>query len=247
MQDHSTNESGNILFLILIAVVLFAALMFAVTMSERGGEDVNQDNVRVAAAQIIQSGVDLETAILRMRVSKGMNESEISFESPALSAAYVHPGCAADHCRVFMPDGGQISYPRPNPEWLNRAFIGQPHFGQWLYTGTACIPGIGHGADAACNADPRHLELMAILPWLTRDMCVEINKKLSVPLDNGDPPKLIGSGWASGGEEFTGSFGGGETIIDAGNLLFTRPEGCFEGNGNPPAGSYHYYRAILPR
>ena len=96
-------------------------------------------------------------------------------------------------------------------------------------------------------ADPRQLELMAILPWLTRDMCVEINKKLSVPLDNGNPPKLIGSAWASGSEEFTGSFGSGETIIDAGNLLFTRPEACFEGKGNPPAGSYHYYRAILPR
>ncbi|MGZ9108948.1 MAG: hypothetical protein ACXW4B_09035 [Micavibrio sp.] len=246
MQDHSSGESGNILFLILIAVVLFAALIFAVTMSERGGEDVNQDNVRVAAAQIIQSGVDIETAILRLRVSKGLNESEISFETPLLPA-YAHAGCTTDRCRVFMPDGGQISYPRPNPEWLNRAFAGEPHFGGWLYTGTACIPGIGNGADATCNANPQHLELLAVLPWITRDMCVEINEKLSLSPANGDPPQLTGAGWAAGGTEFTGAFGSGETMIDAGNLLFARPEGCFEGSGTPPAGSYHYYRAILAR
>ena len=244
----NSGESGNVLFLILIAVVLFAALSFAITMSNRSGSDVNTDMVRVAASQIIQSGIDIEAGVLRLRVSQAVSDADISFENPMLED-YENPGCTRDQCRVFSPTGGQISYNKPHPEWLNRKFSTEPSFGEWLYTGTSCIPGQGTGNDAGCAGHPEQLELLAVLPYLTREICIELNKKLGVPLQpDGSPPQIAGSAWAGGGAaKFIGSYGNGEAVIDPGNILFGQPEGCFESNGTPPAGSYHFFRVVVAR
>lgn len=234
------------MFLILIAVVLFAALSFALTMSSRSGDNVNQDNVRVAASQIIQSGVDIDAGVLRLRVSQATGDADISFENDMLDD-YENPGCTMDQCKVFNPTGGQISYNKPQPEWLNHVFSAQGHFGDWLYTGTACVPGQGSGNDATCATNPDQLDLIAILPYLTRDICVELNKKLGIALDNGNPPKIAGSAWSGTGTKFTGIYANGEAIIDSHNAVFGQAEACFEGNGTPPAGSYHYYRVVVSR
>ncbi len=235
------------MFLILIAVVLFAALTFAVTMSSRSGDNVNDDKVKIAASQITQSGVDMEAAMMRLRISRNIDPSLMSFETDRLTA-YANPGCpvSENECKVFNPVGGQISYNIPNPEWLNRALSAQPSYGDWLYTGTACIPGMGMGNDSSCAGNPDQLELIAMLPWLTREVCVELNKKLGIAQTADTPPKLSGSGWGAS-PEYIGTFANGVALIDTGNVLFAQPEGCFEGAGTPPTGSYHYYRVLIQR
>jgi hypothetical protein len=245
--NRSEDQSGNVLFLILIAVVLFAAVAYAISANERQtGENLGRETARIAASQIIQHGVALEGAVMRMRVGENMGDTDISFETPFMSG-YANPSCTQDECRVFAPSGGQVAYAPPNPDWLNTSFSAQKHFGSWLITGTTCIPGVGKGSDATCGASPEDLEIVAFLPWLTRDICLELDRRLGISLDNGNPPKATGSAWAAAGEEFTGTYGSGQTLIDATNFLFFKPEGCFEGNGTPPAGSFHYYRVLFPR
>jgi hypothetical protein len=75
---------------------------------------------------------------------------------------------------------------------------------------------------------------------------VEINNELGIAQTADTPPKLTGSAWGAGAP-YSGVFNNGVAMIDAGNVLFGQPEGCFEGAGTPPAGSYHYYRVLVQR
>lgn len=241
------NESGNVIFLILIAVVLFAALTFAITMSGRnqGGDDINAEHARMAAARMTQNGVDIEGALMRMKTVRNIPDSQLSFETPALTG-YQNPDCTTNQCHVFLPEGGGVSYNLVDPAWLQKSDSGQNHYGRWIITGTACVPGMGGGSDNSCNADPLNNELIVIIPWIIRDVCVEMNHKLDIPMVNKQPPQLIGSAW-NANPEFVGAYVAGQTIIDSGGALYGKPEGCFEGNGTPPAGTYHYYRVVVAR
>jgi len=68
---------GNILFLILLAVVLFAALSYAVTSSMRGGgRDASSENLQAGAAAISQY-----VALLRIEVQRLMLMNDCKVEN----------------------------------------------------------------------------------------------------------------------------------------------------------------------
>lgn len=110
------NQRGNILFLILLAVVLFAALAYAVTSSMRGGgKDVSSENAQAAAATIMQWFSGLDATVLRMNVSQDIKYEDISFvyDAKAYGGAPVsnymnNSRCTSDTCRVFKPTGGDM-------------------------------------------------------------------------------------------------------------------------------------------
>ena len=77
------SERGNVLFLILIAVALFAALSYAVTQSSRsGGGDAGSETSLVDSAQVTQYPAAVRTAIIRQIVSKNITASQLEFNSP---------------------------------------------------------------------------------------------------------------------------------------------------------------------
>ena len=77
-------EAGNILFLILIAVALFAALSFAITQSTRsGGGSATSEQIALDASQLMQLTSTYRSAITRMKISNGCVDTEISFFSPS--------------------------------------------------------------------------------------------------------------------------------------------------------------------
>ncbi|MGM0422454.1 MAG: hypothetical protein ACQEQL_05060 [Pseudomonadota bacterium] len=87
-------EKGNALFLILIAVALFAALSYAVTQSGRGGGGVDREQALIAASQITQYGAGLRTTLTRMVIT-GSGATDIVFDGT---------GDEAD--QVFHVNGG---------------------------------------------------------------------------------------------------------------------------------------------
>ena len=67
------SESGNVLFLILIAVALFAALSYAVTQSSRSGSsDASSEKSLVSSSVLTEYPAGVRTAIMRMIVSSSI-------------------------------------------------------------------------------------------------------------------------------------------------------------------------------
>lgn len=63
------SQRGNILFLILLAVVLFAALSYAVISTQRGGgKDASDEKASSCAARLLAYGSLLEQTITRMQM-----------------------------------------------------------------------------------------------------------------------------------------------------------------------------------
>ena len=240
-------ESGNVLFLILIAVALFAALSFVVTSSARNsGGTVDGERDVVFTGAVAQYPLMIRAGVLRITTTE--HDTEISFDSPNWShARYQHAPAQPDENNVFHPDGSGVPWQIPDPKWLDSAFSGQPEYGNWLFTSTTCVPGLGIGNDSSCSGNGQSMDLLAILPYIKLSLCKEINKRFRVNTSNGGtPPQDQGDTWDNV-PEFNGQYVPGDSLIDAANVLYSVDAGCFEGNGTPPAGSYHFYTAILNR
>lgn len=79
-----SEENGNVLFLILIAVALFGALSYAVTRTTQGsGSGVDKEKQKLEVAEMQQQVSQIKFAIMRMQ-AQGIDPREISF-SPSAS------------------------------------------------------------------------------------------------------------------------------------------------------------------
>lgn len=109
---------GNALFLILIAVALFAALSYAITQSGRGGNTADKERAVLDAARATQAMGAIQSAIQRM-VLTGTDVSSLQFCSAAAGNCNIS-GDADDFCSsgagcIFAPEGGGVSPPTDLP------------------------------------------------------------------------------------------------------------------------------------
>ena len=81
----SNHSSGNVLFLILIAVVLFAALSYAVTSSSRSSGNVDKEKNELAISNLMQQLTLLDQSIMRLKILNKCTDKEISFENTTVS------------------------------------------------------------------------------------------------------------------------------------------------------------------
>ncbi len=120
MNFRMTHSKGNALFLILIAVALFAALSYAITTSSRsGGRGTSAENARLVAGQIFQYASEMRAAVQRLQLINGCTLEQISFYKagePLHITYYANPNAPADgRCDVFGPDGAGLTYV---PQWM---------------------------------------------------------------------------------------------------------------------------------
>jgi hypothetical protein len=242
------SESGNILFLVLVAVILFGALTYAVSGATRvngsnGG--ISDTNNEIHASQIIQYATYIQSTIERMHVN-GTQDTDFCFDSQAWgNADYNSAACSKPENQVFSAAGGGVLVEKPTPG-IND---GSP----WYIAADVCVPGIGIYQGDDCNADndSSDEDIVMFLPNVSKQICIEINNKLGIQNPGGNPPKAGGNLWNTGMPKFIGAFADG-TVINSGgsgdlSILRRQPYGCVEGNGTPPAGTYHYYHVLLGR
>lgn len=220
------NSKGNVLFLILIAVALFAALSYAVTQSTRGGGNADDETLATEAAQIVQYAASVAVAVDRIMLMGGYAYTEIDSQGPGSD----NTNCTVDDCRVFSTEKYGVSYIAPKEKWLVPD-TGNPNWGEYRIS---YFPVNGVGSTGGTDQ-----ELVWILPALKEDLCIEINESLGVTSGGASPPTAT-SGinltiWYTGGSV------GGNLLTDAGGVLYAQSTGCFEISGG---GEYVFYHVL---
>lgn len=222
------SQKGNALWFILVGIVLLAALTMLLT---RSGDTVSQsadaERLRIGASQLMRYAKGIENAVDQMKL-RGISEGQISFQNTITTANYTNAACTTPDCKIFDPAGGGQEYRDP-PGGVNDG-------SEWIFTGannigTTANP-IGTTAIRTGN------DLIALLPNVDQDLCVQINRELDV----GTAGTLPQDGTAIATTAFTGSYANSLTIIDgASQELDGKAAGCFTATNPNPDVIYFYY------
>lgn len=233
---------GNVLFIVLLGVVLFGALSYAVVNSNSdSGDTGSAEQARIYAGEIVRYAQSMRAAVDRMRMN-GVSENDIRFAHPDLDAAYGTLGTTPKN-EVFHPDGGGMNYLTPKQEWLNYAFSGDTNFGDWIFNSRNYIMGVGSNAGSCSQSDC--YELVMLLPYLNKETCVAINNILAAGAEDADPDQDTGSILITHG--FNGTYIGPAKIDGTNADLNGLKSYCLQGDIVPPAGSYIFYTALIER
>lgn len=103
--DISKNQQGNALFLILIAVILFAALSYAITQSSRGGAAPKSEKLEILYGQYANVMAAAQTEFMRMRLSGCSLEDIPEFSTDSASAKA--------QCNFYSTQEGAFPYRSP--------------------------------------------------------------------------------------------------------------------------------------
>ena len=231
-------ESGNVLFLILIAVALFAALSYAVTQSTRSGSgSTEKEGATLNSATLTQHPTALRTAVVRM-VLGGLAAEDIGFDIPS-SANF---GDESASQQVFHPLGGGAVYQSAPDDAVVSGFSGR-----WYINYNFEIPEIGQSvADAGAAGS----DLIAFLPGVSQGICSRINEEFigssSIPtLD------LTNTGDGAGilddhdlGDTIPAA---AEALDPAGHEFNGMSTGCFHDPNLNTSGAYIVYSVLLER
>lgn len=230
-QNDRRSERGNVLFLILIAVALFAALSYAVTQSTRsGGGDASKETNLVNAAGITQYPASIKTAITRMIVSNSTDPNDLLFDTPSTFSSLTTDELKEQG--VFYPTGGGATYVEAPDSVMQGGVVGT-----WHFNGENRVMNIGTTEGSLSTTDA---DIIAFLPDVKKAVCDSIHDKLGIP-------KTYTS---IGSIDYTSDMNFADPNIDAAdgatitlaNVLDGQPQGCFY-DGT----IYVYYHVVVER
>lgn len=157
-------QSGNVLFLILIAVALFAALSYAITQSTRSGSgSAASEQADILAGEIIQFAGEANASFQRLRISGGYKPDDIEYT--VSSTGVLNSACTNQACRLNHPNGGRLIN-RPAPHKARRDPTSGSNDNYTFILGA--IRGVGTAES----------EILLLIGNLNYDVCAAINKRL---------------------------------------------------------------------
>ncbi len=155
-------ERGNILFLILLAIILFVALSYAVT-GQREQVKTGGEQVDALAAQIVQAGNLLENTIMREMVVNSVPEYGFDF-SGTNSNSTANATCTSQNCRLITGSGGKVSLPAI-PVWASNNYSASfANANVWVIE----VMDVGTSAP----------DVVLFYRYLSDDLCAALNKGL---------------------------------------------------------------------
>jgi len=225
-------NNGNALFLILIAVALFAALSYAVTNSGRGSGGVDKEEASLLASRLMNLTSPINQELQKKNILYGIPyyAFDYSGESMILSR---NNNCTNNDCRLFVNNGGLPEL--PSQQSLRDTFGADDWSSSTrllIYIAYAYVKDVGSSAP----------DVLLVIEGIDDAICAEINAhgqagrtpvrmgfsgqlaKITGPVSDFPPPNSVVIGEA----DFSGRLAG-ET------------QGCFERQGT----SDNYYYLVL--
>lgn len=195
-----SNRSGNVLFLILIAVALFAALSYAVTSSNKGGgSGITKDKAKLLAAELVQYTTQIEQTVTRLRLMNQCSDTDLSFYTGSYpyTGGYFVPDDGVippvSKCNIFHVDGGGMSAQQV-PEGIGTLvdYTTNDFFAESYLPLRTYIRDIGRNYES--GTDWEASELAITVQMQNKEVCIAINNQLGIPNPSGEPPVSTGSG-----------------------------------------------------
>lgn len=241
-------NQGNALFLILIAVALFAALSYAITQSGRGDGSVDKERSQIMASEILQYAAQIEQAIMRMQMINGCTDTQISFLYDWNGDGATRNDQSADHanttshpdigCGVFADNGGQVPW-MPRPSTLESSDMHR----DYRLNGDTIF--IGHGDD---NLSELTFTFSLSETESNRALCQAINRIVDLPINASNDANYNHFNYFS----WNGTYSDGSTdstrIIgdNAAEADFVgQKTGCFFASRNGTR--FVFYHIVIPR
>lgn len=218
-RPENRNESGNALFLILIAVALFAALSYAVTQSGRGGGTIDKEQGLISASQITQFPAAVRTGVTRMVIT-GTQVTALRFDTSS----------PAGSDEVFASEGGGVILQDPP------ANIGSATAWGFKDASDATLGYYVRGVGTDVSVSGR--EIIAYLDGVSVGVCQQINKGLGLATTPADESAVGAVDFTSGGGLGIATYANGATNVFDANVA--EPFSCVDNGANNV-----YYHALV--
>lgn len=229
-------ERGNILFMVLIAIVLIGTLTAVVSNTGNDNASIDGEQLAIRVSEVQRYAGELSRAITFIQQNSGISEEDYRFMNPDPSVT-TYGDISSDtrmERQIFDQAGGAANYREP-PKGIQNSAL------DWEFYGTSNMPGVGTSA----------ADLIAVLPDVTQQFCEKVNslngQTDQIPEDSGSECIYSGA---------TGRFG----TIGSGSQFSSSPNDL--GNDDidtfthAPAmqacvvcdsGQYHFYQVLLAR
>ncbi len=222
-----SNQSGNVLVIILLAVVLIGALTAALQGTSQQSSHIDNETLILRISEVQRYASELERGVAFI-IQNGFSESDIRFAHPDAHSDYGDLGADSDKSdQLFAREGGAAKYRSP-PIDVNDGSA-------WEFYGNTALPEVG--SDRA--------ELIAVLPNVTQAFCEKVNSIIGY--DSTQPTDsaiCINSGAAQRFDDGTQFSASPNTVTSATFSLKPSMSGCLQCSSD---NSYHFFHVLMAR
>jgi type II secretory pathway pseudopilin PulG len=241
-------NDGNALVLILILIALLAALTtVAMRSSSRSSSNMDVETARIQSEKLMRQAKSFESGIGQLMSANQCSSNDVNFVNATTTRVYTNANSPVSKiCDLFSLEGAGQTYSNPNSVILDASQSARSDYGQWVFTGSHCVLGIGSDDNNACVDS--EIALIAIVPHVNLSTCLQINNMNGIENPSGAPPT---ESYDDTAPEFTGTYTAigdpelGETA--SGLPLVGQTTGCFKNTSGAWSNSYIFYHVLNAR